>query len=64
MIILLIAQILLYLYLRYVSFKPFMMLYAKHKIRKNQNTPQQIKIEETPFPILYPSILAQVQASL
>jgi len=29
-----------------------MIPYAKLKIRKNQNTPQQIEIEETPFPIL------------
>jgi len=36
------------------------MLYAKLNIRKNQNTPQQIEIEEIPFPILYPSIPAQV----
>jgi len=62
MIIVIIALILLYSYLRYVSFKPFMMLYAKLKIRKNQNqnTPQQTEIEETPFPTLYPSIPAQV----
>jgi len=50
-----IALILLYLYFRCVSFKPLMMLCAKLKRRKNlnQNTPQQIEIEETPFPILF-----------
>jgi len=43
-----------------------MLLYAKLKIRKNQNknSPQQIEIEKTPIPILYPSIPAQVLAFL
>jgi len=37
-----------------------MLLYAKLKIRKNQNIPQQIEIEQTPFSIQYLSIPAQV----